>query len=51
MNMKVNLDTNINNLLYLNYMEKQQQKNDTEPNENENNIWYCSNRPQDKKEN
>ena len=51
MNMKINLETSIDNLLYLDYMEKQQRKHDTEPNENQNNSCCTQVLPQDKKEN
>lgn len=50
MKMNVNLDTNINNLLYLDYMEKQQQAKDTESNEEQKASWYKQAAPQDKKE-
>ena len=51
MNMKVNLDTSINNLLYLDYIQKQQQKEDTKSNEDQNNSCCRQVAPQDKKEN
>ncbi len=52
MNMKVNLETSIDNLLYLDYMEKQQQiTEDTKSNEDQDNHWCGRCRPQDEKEN
>lgn len=48
--MKINLEANIDNLLYLDYMEKQQQKHDTETNEEQNNSCCRIVAPQDKKE-
>ena len=51
MNIKVNLDTSVNNLLYLDYMEKQQQKENTKSNEDQKEVWYWQAAPQDKKEN
>lgn len=51
MNIKINLEASIDNLLYLDYMEKQQQKHDTETNEEQNSIWYTQTAPQDEKDN
>lgn len=51
MNMKINLDTSIDNLLYLEYMEKLQQEEAAESNEDQNNSWYWDERPHDQKEN
>lgn len=51
MNMKVNLEASIDNLLYIDYMDKKQKKHNTETNENRNNNWYRQVAPQDEKEN
>ena len=50
MNMKVNLEASLDNLLYLDFMEKQQQKPAAEPNEDQNNLWYTQVSPQDDNE-
>ena len=48
--MKVNLEASIDNLLFLDYMEKQQKRRDTESNEDQNDCWCCYDRPQEQKE-
>ena len=50
MNMKVNLEASIDNLLYLDYMKKQQQANNTKSNEDQKGFWYKQAAPQGKKE-
>lgn len=40
MNMKVNLEVSIDNLLYLDYMKKQQQIKNTKSNEDQEGFWY-----------
>ena len=49
MKMNVNIDTDIDNLLYLDYMERQQQKEAAESNVDENSICCSHDRPQVKK--
>ncbi len=49
MKMNVNIDTSIDNLLYLDYMKQQQLKEAAESNVDENNICCSYDRPQDKK--
>ena len=51
MKMKVNLDTSIENLLYLEYMQKNQQIQDTKSNEDEKHSWWLQGAPKDKNEN
>ncbi len=51
MNMKVNLDASVNNLLYMDYMEKQQQIDNTKSNEDQNDSCCRQTAPRDKKEN
>ena len=50
MKMKVNLEASIDNLLYLDYMQKQQQRDNTKSNEDQKGFWYKQAAPQDEKE-
>ena len=48
MNMKVDLSTSTENLLFLDYMEREEQKKQLQNlQENQNKIWYCEELPPD----
>lgn len=44
--MKVNLEADINNILFLEYMQ-QQEKNQLENNADQKESWYCKEAPQE----
>ena len=50
MNMRVNLETSTNNLLYLDYMQKKEQEHTAKSTENRNNSCCTQVLPQDEKE-
>lgn len=47
--MKVNLETSIDNLLYLDYMQQQQDNNELESNDKPKESWCSSCRPKEEK--
>ena len=45
--MKVNLEADINNILFLEYMQQQQERNQLKINADKKEIWYCREAPQE----